>query len=231
MTAGGGDWAEQIRRAFDSDLTPRRQAARRMGESMRALIEQLTSTMAPADALDEAADRIDAVRRRLADYPGGRLPDGFGESANAGDVHAFFDNSPMLGTANPLAPPLEMDPGGDVVVARVCFGSAYEGPPGCVHGGYIAAAFDEVLGLVQSLTGHPGMTGTLAVRYRRPTPLHVDLVFEGRVERVEGRKIYTSGVARHGDEVTAESEAVFVRVDFHRIAELYDTRRTASDER
>ena len=31
------------------------------------------------------------------------------------------------------------------------FGAAYEGPPGSVHGGIIAAAFDEVLGMTQSL--------------------------------------------------------------------------------
>ena len=37
------------------------------------------------------------------------------------------------------------------------FGSAYEGPPGCVHGGFVAAAFDEVLGFVQSLGGQPGL--------------------------------------------------------------------------
>jgi hypothetical protein len=55
----------------------------------------------------------------------------------------------------------------------VTFGSAYEGPPGCVHGGYVAAAFDEMLGFVQSLGGNPGMTARLTfpigVR-RRSTP-------------------------------------------------------------
>ena len=60
----------------------------------------------------------------------------------------------------------------------VRFGSAYEGPPGHVHGGFVAAAFDEVLGYVQSLGGRPGMTGTLTVRYRSPTPLYTELRFE-----------------------------------------------------
>ena len=46
-------------------------------------------------------------------------------------------------------------------IATVTFGSAYEGPPGCVHGGYVAAAFDEMLGFVQSLGGNPGMTARL----------------------------------------------------------------------
>jgi len=59
------------------------------------------------------------------------------------------------------------------------FSSAFEGGPGWVHGGYIAAAFDELLGLVQSLTGKAGMTGTLKVRYRNPCPLHTEILMEG----------------------------------------------------
>ena len=66
-------------------------------------------------------------------------------------------------------------------------GRPYEGPPGHVHGGFVAAAFDEVLGFVQSTTGQPGMTGTLTIRYRKPTPLDTDLRFEATVQRVEGR--------------------------------------------
>ncbi len=65
------------------------------------------------------------------------------------------------------------------VIGHANFGVAYEGPPGYVHGGIIAAAFDEVLGMAQSLTGNPGMTGTLSIRYRRPDPcLLTELVFE-----------------------------------------------------
>ena len=45
---------------------------------------------------------------------------------------------------------------GDRMVGSATFGAAYEGPPGCVHGGYVAAAFDEVLGSTQSLSGSPG---------------------------------------------------------------------------
>ena len=65
----------------------------------------------------------------------------------------------MIGRANPLAPPIALELDDDRIVGRVTFGAAYEGPPGCVHGGYVAAAFDEVLGATQSLSGAPGMTG------------------------------------------------------------------------
>ena len=39
-----------------------------------------------------------------------------------------------------------------------------------------------VLGAAQTFSGAPGMTGTLTIRYRKPTPLHTDLRFEGRFD-------------------------------------------------
>jgi acyl-coenzyme A thioesterase PaaI-like protein len=197
---------------------------RRVGEAMRLVIDRLVATTAPSDELIKAAEALEAIAATLDEFPQGRLFEGFAESANAGNTHAFFDNSPIIGRANPLAPPIDVEMTDDKVIGRVRFGAAYEGPPGCVHGGYIAASFDEVLGMTQSLSGHPGMTGTLTVRYRRPTPLHTELRFEGELDRVEGRKIFTVGRVYNGDEVTAEAEAVFITVDFAKIAELYARR-------
>ena len=86
----------------------------------------------------------------------------------------------------------------DRVAGRVTFGSAYEGPPGCVHGGYVAAAFDELLGATQSLSGTQGMTAHLEVDYRRPTPLNTPLELEGWLDRREGRKIWARADAERG---------------------------------
>jgi acyl-CoA thioesterase FadM len=80
----------------------------------------------------------------------------------------------------------------------------------------VAAAFDEALGMAQAMTGQPGMTGTLTVRYRRPTPLHTELHFRARVERVEGRKIFAAGTLHAGEVLCAEAEGVFITVDFER---------------
>ncbi|MGH9302431.1 MAG: PaaI family thioesterase, partial [Acidimicrobiales bacterium] len=158
-------------------MTPYRAELHRLGEATRSVIEHLVAIRAPVEDLARAADLLEDVAAKLADYPQGRLYEGFAESANAGAAAGLFDHSPMLGLANPLAPPIRVDLVDDVVVGKVHFGSAYEGPPGCVHGGFLAAAFDEVLGMTQSMSGRPGMTGTLSIRYRRPTPLHHDLVF------------------------------------------------------
>jgi acyl-CoA thioesterase FadM len=64
------------------------------------------------------------------------------------------------------------------------------------------------------------MTGTLTVRYRSPTPLHLELGLRGWVERVEGRKIFTRGTLHADGRLCAEAEAVFISIDFRAIAAL-----------
>lgn len=215
------DWEEGLRRAMTREVTPQRAAQRRAGEAVRKLIERIVATAATEEVLTETAERLEALAAELADKPVSTGFLGFSESATAGDPYAFFDRSPILGKANPLAPPLTLEPEGSEVRGHARFGAAYEGAPGCVHGGYLAAAFDEVLGMVQAVSGQPGMTGTLTVRYRKPTPLHADLAFEGRLDRVEGRKMFTSGTVSVDGTLTAEAEAIFISVDFQKIAEIY----------
>ena len=223
----GETFGAKVQSAGAADLTSAQIQMRRAGEAVRRIIHKLVATKAPADQLTQIADRLEEVASELAPYPQGRAYEGFAESANAGNPHAFFDNSPIMGAANPLAPPMRVEVMDRTVIGQVCFGAAYEGPPGCVHGGYVAATFDEILGMAQALTGLRGMTGTLTIRYRAPTPLHRELRFEAEFVRQEGRKIFAVGRCLDGDTVTAEADAIFVTVDFARIAELYDKRPLA----
>ena len=171
------------RRLSSAAPTARRAELHRMGQALRRIVHRLHGSPAPDDELAAAADELERLADRLDAFPSRSLYEGFGESPLAGsDPHAFFDHSPMLGRANPLAPPIQLWVEDDVMYGRATFGAAYEGPPGCVHGGYVAAAFDEVLGSTQSLAGRPGMTVRLTVNYRSPTPLHTELTFAGRVD-------------------------------------------------
>lgn len=201
------------------ELSPLRLEKRRLADAVRSLIEAMVSGDLPQDAVGAAADQIEAVAARLHGAPDAPYV-GFSEAANSPTVGGFFDHSPVLGAANPLAPPLRLQFSTEQIVATATFGSAYEGPPGCVHGGWIAAAFDEVLGAAQSLSGSGGMTAYLKVDYRSPTPLRVELRFEGELLRVEGRKIFTRGRLWHGEVLCAEAEALFVSIDFSRFAAL-----------
>lgn len=208
-------------RRWDSNAAPATgiwAERRRLAAAMRLVIERLTTSDAPEEELRVAAERLEEYAEHLASHPRRDRYEGFAETAVAelaerettpsGGGH--FDYSPLIGRSNPLSPPIEMRAEGDKVIAEVTFGSAYEGPPGCVHGGYVAAAFDEVLGYAQSLGGRPGMTGTLTVIYRSPTPLHTPLVFEAWIDRTEGRKLFVKGTLHAGERLCGECEGIFI---------------------
>lgn len=202
--------------------TGTRAALHRLAAALRRDINLLMETDAPEAEIVAAAAALERFGDRLAAQPRAHRLWGFAETSNAGNPNAFFDHSPIVGLGNPIAPPLILHVDGDLIRGSATFGIAYEGPPGHVHGGFIAAAFDEVLGMAQSMSGTPGMTGTLTIRYRRPTPLNQLVSFEGRLDRVEGRKIFASGTLRVRDTLCAEAEAIFVAVDFERMRRMAD---------
>ncbi len=205
---------------------------RRLAAAMRLVIGRLVESNAPEDELSAAADGLERYAERLASHPRLHRLEGFAESATAGDGIAFFDQSPVIGLSNPLAPPISVRQSGPLSAeAHANFGAAYEGPPGCVHGGWVAAAFDEVLGFVQSLAGSPGFTGTLSVRYRKPTPLHTDLRFDVHVTGTERRKTFAEGKLYAGDVMTAEAEAIFVSADRERFLALMKQREQLVQKR
>jgi acyl-coenzyme A thioesterase PaaI-like protein len=225
----GGLAAAALRAVLElagSDPTDERQAtSRRVGTAARLAIDRLTATAAPVEVLAEVEARMQDAAQLLEGHGTARAYEGTAEASGLGRDRGFFDWSPQLGLSNPLAPPLHAAIEGDKVVALVRYGSAYEGPPGCVHGGFVAAAFDEVLGLAQSLAGQAGMTANLTVRYRRPTPLYKELRFEARLDSVNGRKVTTSAVLKAGDEVTAEATGLFITVSAQRFESLVRNRR------
>lgn len=227
LVPGSPEWADQLGTLADADPGPRRKELRRLAQATRLLIDGLVMTEASEDVLRDAADAVEAVAvhfHRLG-APARSMLEGFGEASTSGDPYAFFDHSPMLGVSNPVAPPISLRRTGEREITGTAeFGAAYEGPPGCVHGGFLAAAFDEVLGAAQSFSGQPGLTGTLVVRYRSPTPLREELRFTASFDRVEGRKVLTSGTVHAGDRLCAEAEAIFVSMPAGRMDELRELR-------
>jgi acyl-coenzyme A thioesterase PaaI-like protein len=214
----------------DESLSPRRRAMRDLAGATRRLIDRLVATDAPDEVVLAATAEVHSAAERFAGYHQGSLY-GFSEMANAGKREdPLYDHSPLIGIANPLAPPMTIREEDGVIVAEVVFGQAYEGPPGCVHGGYVAAAFDELLGATQSLSGAPGMTGTLSIRYESPTPLHRPLRLEGRLVGVERRKIFTEGRCYDGDRVTARAEGLFISMQPGQFLDLLDQRAAAQEE-
>ncbi len=188
----------------------------RLAEAARALIDAVMTTPdASAGQLTEASDRIEAVTRALAGDVD-RLEGPRFTPRTHGD---YLPRSPVVGQASPLAPgsidwELIDDPahaGWKHCVATGTLTAAYEGPPRFVHGGIVALFFDEILGIANIASGCPGMTGSLTVKYRRPTPLYQKLRWEGWVQEVHGRRVRSRATVHHGDVLCAEADGVFVQ--------------------
>ncbi|MFA5883003.1 MAG: PaaI family thioesterase [Acidimicrobiia bacterium] len=191
-------------------------AGRRAADAARRIVAGLTATRADAATLAEVAAGLEAIAEVLDPHtPTTRFP----ETGLHGGVQAdsqVWESHPFIGPGHPLAPPLRIVREGDRAVGTATFGHVYEGPPGCLHGGIVAAMFDMVLGAAASFAQRPTLTGTLTVKYRRPTPLMTPIRYVGWIDRLEERKTITKGEAWSGDDLLAEGEAIFVMIDTKR---------------
>jgi acyl-coenzyme A thioesterase PaaI-like protein len=189
---------------------------------VRALIDATVASQAPPAALSAAEAAVTQAIAALTPFiPTPRRPR-YPRMSDVSNPTELMPYDPMMGRSNPLAPPIEFSWEDGRAVGRVRFGTPYEGPPGCVHGGVLAAAFDQVFNVANVMSGSAGPTSRLALRFRRPTPLCADLVFEGWQERTEGRRIHTRGRLRHGETVTVEAEGVFVLLPVEQVMKLLE---------
>lgn len=190
---------------------------RRLAAAIRPIITLSVASTFDHEVLTRAAEQMEAIGRTLASVAGPKLAR---QQPNISQhAQEFFPTSPIMGMANPLAPPVVVhivegvDGGYPEIRAEAWFDWAYEGPPTCVHGGVIAETFDEMLGAANMVAGNPGMTGSLTVRYRKPTPLRTPLRIEARYLSRSGRKIKTWAGMYDGDLLTAEADGLFIEVN------------------
>jgi uncharacterized protein (TIGR00369 family) len=81
------------------------------------------------------------------------------------------------------------DDGDGTVYSEYTVSDVYQGYPGIVHGGVVAAMLDEVVARV-AMIGDPHhfmMSVKLQVKYRQPVPTETPLRVIGRVVRLRGR--------------------------------------------
>jgi hypothetical protein len=188
----------------------RLRAKRALADAVRDLVADLAELdgVAADDAgLAAATEALAGVHRTLAGLPSLR---GRPRSDWPAEEGAMREQGPLVGRANPAAPPLHMTADGTGVQGWAIYGPTYEGGPGYVHGGVLAATFNDVLGAAQTSGGVAGPVGTLTVRFRSSTPLGRRITYRGRVDGIEGRKILVSGESYDGETLLAQAEAIFV---------------------
>ena len=157
-------------------------------ERTRAAIDALERTLAPHALHDPVP--------RMGPEPATQRP--------------YYVTGVILGPHHPLRPDLRIAHEDGVTHGTVTFGVTFEGPPGCVHGGFVAHFFDQILGQHNLWARIPAMTGTLSVRFKKGTPILRELAFDVRHERRGERKVVTSGRLSADGEVFSEAEGTFV---------------------
>jgi uncharacterized protein (TIGR00369 family) len=76
---------------------------------------------------------------------------------------------------------------GERLAARHVFPERYQGAPGIVHGGLVAAVLDEACGQVARSAVSPGVTSRLEIRYLAPVPVEHELRVGAELVGVQGR--------------------------------------------
>jgi acyl-coenzyme A thioesterase PaaI-like protein len=216
----------------ESDATTWRARAAELADELRAIHEALATRSFEAGDLAAATASAREIRRRLEGPPRPRWYEGFEgvDHLSAEARAAYLDQSPIRGRLNPVAPPLVVEPaegpdGRRGIRARTRLSAVYEGPPHGVHGGWVAALFDDVLGSVLGLSREPGMTAKLTIRYRHVTPVDEELAFEAWIHEERDQRLVARATCHAGETLTAEAEGVFVRVDFGEVQQRMQQRR------
>jgi hypothetical protein len=171
---------------------------------LRDLTDTVQSLERSSPELEALVQSVRAAQRQLAAQAPSDLRPRVGDDPSP-DRRVYVDHGYAVGEYNPCFPryTLELD-GEDGAFGTVEFPISYEGPPGLVHGGFLALFFDCVLQELNCALGLAGKTAELSLRYRRPTPLLMPLTY--RAERVvDDRRITAHAELFRGDELLCEA--------------------------
>ncbi len=127
------------------------------------------------------------------------------------DALNIIDYDLFIGRSTPLTLPLDVWKDDQLIRGKANFGMHYQGPPGRVHGGIVAALFDVLLAHTQQLSRTMGFTASLSVNYLKPTPLYKDLELEAWIEKIEGRKLFNKGCIKVDGDITAEATGLWIQ--------------------
>ena len=202
-----------------------------MASAVRRLM-QLTVTSTPEPGAFAAAaarvemlcDELEAGVPEVGPEPIGRFAEQSIGPQELSDLTAAMPFDMVVGSCNPVAPPIELwfDP--PKAYGKAVFAPQYEGAPGCVHGAAIAAAFDIILTAANVVADAAGPTVLLSIRYLKPTIIGVDTEFESEVTEVTDRRTYSVGRLVQGGIVKVEATGEFVNLSRDRINAMHRDR-------
>jgi len=174
--------------------------------AIRRLSSLLLSVEHPHPTVDTILAQInDWTRELTAVVPADSAPR-IG-SDDDGSRRVYLDHATDIGAFNPCFPEYCFDRlDAETASGHVSFPLVYEGPPGLVHGGFLAVFFDCVMQHQNCLAGRSGKTRSLSVTFRRPTPVLTELCFDIARSEVD-RGITSTGRLLLDNEVLCIGEA------------------------
>jgi acyl-coenzyme A thioesterase PaaI-like protein len=135
--------------------------------------------------------------------------DGFKRQPNS--RHCF-----VCGLESPVGLKLRFsDNGIDEVRAVFTVNDVYQGYPGVVHGGVVAAMLDEAAGRTVMITDPNRfmMTAKIEIKYRQPVPTEQPLTLVGHLTKDRGRVAQAHGEVRLPDgSVAAEADLMLIEI-------------------
>jgi acyl-coenzyme A thioesterase PaaI-like protein len=122
---------------------------------------------------------------------------------------------------------------GDYVRADIRFAPRFAGGPGLVHGGAVAAFFDDLIGFVMIAHQRPGVTAKLETNYLKPIPLGITLHGTAWLSGSEGRKMWAEAIGEDDrGHRYVEVSALFIHVGAEHFTErLRDVEQTVKMSR
>ncbi len=166
-------------------------------------------------SLEHAHPTVDAIVAQISDWehelsaavpPDSAPRISFDESDEDGSRRVYLDHATDIGAFNPCFPEYRFDHlDAETAFGQASFPLVYEGPPGLVHGGFLAVFFDCVIQHQNCLVGLSGKTRSLNVAFRRPTPVLTELRFDITRSEVE-RGITSTARLLLDDEVLCTGE-------------------------
>jgi len=181
---------------------------RELAAALRDLMGAALALEQPTPELRELLTELRAVQRRLTVLGPADLQPRIGDRSGP-ERRVYLDHSRDVGGYNACFPVYEMHAQDDRADGRVTFPVVYEGPPGIVHGGFLALFFDCALTQLNCDMGLAGKTRSLSVRYRRPVPILTELAFAGERAVTEGAIVATGELLLEGTVMcAAEMNAV-----------------------
>lgn len=196
----------------DSTFSPDQRAAlAQVIDALRETLEHSATLNASTETLQSLATQIQALNQAMAPYTGNKGLEHFNVQPGE-DLNSLLPCSPVTGRFNPMAPPVELRSEGKVLIGEVTLGKIYEGPPGCVHGSWVTAIYDQLLAFAGVVNGTAGPTANLTVDFLKPTPLNKPLRFLAQVDSADERKIFISGHCFCEDVMITKCEGLFIQM-------------------